>query len=80
MIAVAVTEVTTPGVPPNVTVAPGRKLRPFTVTTSPPFAVPELGEVTPTDGGGGTAYVNAAASVALWPSGFVTTTSTMPAR
>src|SRR4029077_8415503 len=47
-----------PAIPPNVTVAPGRKPVPVIFTDVPPLAVPELGEIPLT--------VNAGL-VAVWP-------------
>src|SRR4029077_20200988 len=63
--------------PPNVTVAPGAKLCPVSVTAEPPAVVPLAGD-TPLTVGAGATNVNPLASVALRPSRLVTTTLTLP--
>jgi hypothetical protein len=62
--------------PPNVTVAPGAKPEPDMFTFVPPTVVPEPGKTDVIVGG---MYVNPFTVVAADPSGFVTTTLTLPA-
>ena len=81
VIDVAVTVPTTAAVPPKVTVAPAWKFVPVIVTTVPPAAGPDAGEMPTGDGGGagGVTYAKPFKSVDDCPSGFVTTTLTVPA-
>src|SRR5512138_161213 len=66
--------------PPTETVAPTWNAEPDRVTAVPPEVGPRAGSAEAIAGGGGGATnVNAAASVEAWPSGFVTTTLTVPA-
>src|SRR6516165_2507559 len=61
--------------PPKATVAPDTKLLPFSVTDVPPVVSPVVGETLVTVGA---PKVNPLASVALCPSGLVTTTLMLP--
>ncbi len=77
-------------VPPKETDAPAANPDPVSVTGVPPAVVPVAGEMLLNAGadeeGGGAGgagpaarYSNASASLLVWPSGFVTTSSTLPA-
>jgi hypothetical protein len=65
------------GTPAKVIVAPGANPSPLMLMKFPPAVVPELGLMDWIVGG---RYENAFGSVAVWPSGFVTTTSTTAGR
>src|SRR5512138_3552990 len=79
VIDVEVDEITAAAAPPKLTLAPAAKLAPEMVTAVPPRSGPLDGVAELTAGGGGATYVNAPASVAERPSGFVTVTLTRPA-
>ena len=64
--------------PPIATVAPFTKLVPVIVTGVPPAVGPEVGAIFVTVSGG-PRYAKPFVSVPVFPSGFVTTTSTSPA-
>jgi len=68
-------------VEPNDTVAPDAKPVPVIVTVDPPAVDPDAGVMAEIAGGAltGTSNVNPAARRLLWPSGFVTTMSAVPA-
>src|SRR5690349_2215811 len=80
VIVVASTTVTADAVEAlNSTPTPARNAAPVSVTVVPPTAGPCVGAIAVSaNEEGGAWYVNAAASLALRPSGFVTTTSTGP--
>ena len=65
--------------PPIETVAPLAKPVPVIVTEVFPAVGPLVGAMDGDDGGMGAEYVKPAVSVPVWKSGFVTTTSTVPA-
>src|SRR5512140_488755 len=79
VIEVELEEISAAAAPPKLTLGPEAKPVPEMVTTVPPRSGPLEGVAELTTGGGGATYVNAEASVALWPSGFRTTTETAPA-
>ena len=62
---------------PNATVAPFWNPEPVRVTEVPPEEGPELGVMDVRLGA--TEYVNALARLAVWPSGLVSATETVPA-